>query len=170
VLHQEVDEAAQMQSPPPLPPSPTGDVCASYLLADGRRSSKFGGRSGGGGRNRPWGASGGDENHPRLCACRKFAFASAALEICLRHWNCRTGHSSRAWPEGALKTGPCNNTTHLRKPNNQKLQGRCESRGAQPIKRAPCNPSGGMWVVWTLPNGCEPGPGMLLLARPFQVA
>jgi hypothetical protein len=37
VLHQEEDEAAQMQSP-------TGDVCASYLLADGRRSSKFGGR------------------------------------------------------------------------------------------------------------------------------
>jgi hypothetical protein len=36
-------EVAQMYSPPPLQPSPTGDACAFYLLADGRRSSKFGG-------------------------------------------------------------------------------------------------------------------------------
>jgi hypothetical protein len=43
VLHQEEDEATEMQSPP-LPPSLTGYVCASYLLANMRRSSKFGER------------------------------------------------------------------------------------------------------------------------------
>nr|XP_051216575.1 formin-like protein 5 [Lolium perenne] len=46
-LHKEVDEATQMYSPPPLPPLqplPIGDACASYLLADGRRNLKFGGR------------------------------------------------------------------------------------------------------------------------------
>jgi hypothetical protein len=59
VLHQEEDEAAQMQPPPLLSPSPTGDACASYLIADRRRNSKFGGESEGGGRNRRWGATGG---------------------------------------------------------------------------------------------------------------
>jgi hypothetical protein len=41
VLHEEEDEV-EMQSP--MPPSPTGHLCAAYLLADGRWSSKFGGR------------------------------------------------------------------------------------------------------------------------------
>jgi hypothetical protein len=42
-MHHEEHESAQMQSPPLLPPSSAGDACTSYLLADGRRSSKFGG-------------------------------------------------------------------------------------------------------------------------------
>jgi len=39
-LH-EGDDEEDLKS---LPPSPTRDVCAAYLLADGRWSSKLGGR------------------------------------------------------------------------------------------------------------------------------
>ena len=41
-LH-EGDDEEDLQTLPP-PPSPTRDVCAAYLLADGRWSSKLGGR------------------------------------------------------------------------------------------------------------------------------
>jgi hypothetical protein len=44
--------------------------------------------------------------------------------------NCRTGHSSRAWPEGALRTDSCNNATQPRQPNGPKIAGpmRAKSR------------------------------------------
>jgi hypothetical protein len=139
-----------MYSPPPLPlqPSPTRDACASYLLADGRRSLKIGGRVEEGveiGHGARWEVT---KSFPppfllftdarcssRHLHCRLRPCAEDSL-LHQRAWrfactarNCRTGRSSRARPDTALRSGSCKNTARPRQPNGSKIAGPMRAKG-----------------------------------------
>jgi hypothetical protein len=76
--------------------------------------------------------------HPRLRACAedsvlhqpRWRFACTAR-------NCWTGHSSKAWPEGALRTGSCNNATQPRKSNKPIFAGPIRAKGRTALPNTP---------------------------------
>jgi hypothetical protein len=129
--------------PPLLPPSPTRDACACYLLVAARNL----GESREGGRNRRWGAAGGNGIlpapfslfadacrssrylHPRFCACAEDSLLhQPRWRFVCTVGNCRTVRSSWAWPECVLRSGSCDNATRPRQPNGPKIAGPMRAR------------------------------------------